>query len=130
LNDLVKHQDAIEANAPILQEAIASAKAHLSDLKISEAAYEEIAEIEPEMRSLREEVVFRMYEFTVTTKKELEQLRMERDTARETAARASAETERLMRENQRVVSLVAVRFLTPRATNVTPAAGLSHCALQ
>jgi hypothetical protein len=44
---LVARQEAVEANAPILAEAVAAARQQLSDLNISESVYEEIRMVVP-----------------------------------------------------------------------------------
>lgn len=45
LTELMARQEAVEAEAPILAEAVAEAKANLKDLIISETMYEEIAQV-------------------------------------------------------------------------------------
>ncbi|KAK3247322.1 hypothetical protein CYMTET_43176 [Cymbomonas tetramitiformis] len=108
LAELQTRQAAIEAEAPVLKNAVAQAKAQLQDLQISNSLYEEVAQITPEKRTLREEMLFQVHAITLRHKQDEEQLRLDRDTARDAAARAVEDVDRLRMENSHLVASVSM----------------------
>jgi hypothetical protein len=66
----------VEQNGPVLSTQIASAKKQLDSLVVSDAGYQDLLSIPPEMRSLADEVRICMHEGLVQLKHENEALRL------------------------------------------------------
>lgn len=101
LSDLKKKQADLERLAPPLKDAIADAKSQLQRLVCSPERMRDLETMPATQLSLPEFCILRVHQETATLRDELGVARVERDAARDAAARAELGNEQLKREAKR-----------------------------
>lgn len=91
-------QEALVAELPALREELRTERASLAELEISEAAYNQLAGMREDDRSLREHVAVRVHEACAPHKQRAERLQREVEELRASLASATRQHERRRRE--------------------------------
>lgn len=107
LNTLKEKQVELEKHAPPLRQAVEDAKDKLRKLVCSQERMHELQDAPESQLSLPEFCIMRVHQETATLRDELNVARVERDNARDAAARAQLDNERLLRESKRANASIA-----------------------
>ena len=98
-------QSRIEAEIPLLRSRLATSKAEMHDLSISESLYHELKQQHEESLSLREYILVNTFEIVNPLKRDLEVARKELETMREALVSAQDSHERELRQtSSRILS--------------------------